>query len=417
MVSSSYWRNFESGKWHKNFYSVKSLFIISQFYPIEAGAERQAFLLARTLCKVGVWVSVITGRWTGNLPAKEYLENVRVYRNLTLGSSWKSSFMRHLSGFVYMVSLAWFLAFEGKRYNVFHVHQAFYPAFVTVIAGRLFKKPVVVKVGVGGDINDLALMDEGRYFLSRWMAKWIRKADRFVAISNQIKKELTHLGIPEDKIVFIPNGVEIDTDVKKGYNLGSPAKMIFVGRLNPEKRCDLLIEALDRIREEFLFQLDIFGEGPLKRDLQRDVEKRQLGNLITLRGYQENVRNLLPEYDLFILPSEAEGMSNALLEAMAAGLPCLMSDISPNRELVDPDRDCDKPEVGKYAVAKCGVLFCSGDPEGLADALRLLCKDEEIRRKVGQNARSRVLKDFSIERMAKSYGKLYASLCTVKYFV
>jgi len=387
---------------------LKSLFIISQFYPIEAGAERQAFLLARYLGKNGTHVTVVTGRWSREIPRRECLNGVWVYRNFTLGLEWDNVFMRYVSGFVYMLSLTWFLLFKGAKYDVYHVHQAFYPAFAAVLFKRILQKPVIVKVGGGGiNNNDLMLMKSGRYPLGKWMLKTIMKADMFIAISPQIEKELVLMEIPKKKIVSIPNGVEVPDTGKKDYKLQSPAKIVFTGRLNPEKRCDLLVEALGEICDEIPICCDIFGDGPLKESLEKEVAEKNLESFIDFKGYVGNLRNFLVRYDVFVLPSEAEGMSNALLEAMAAGLSCVVSDIPPNRELVDPGRKRGEPKPGDYVVCECGILFRSGDSAGLAKALRFLCEDEKIREKIGKNARARVLNDFAIKRVAEEYVTLY----------
>ena len=356
---------------------------------------------------MGVWVSVITGRWSRNISKREYLENVRVYRNLTLGSSWKSGLMRHFSGFMYMVSLAWFLLTEGKRYDVFHVHQAFYPAYVTVLIGRLLHKPVIVKIGVGGKINDLLLMKSGRYPLGEWMLKTILKADMFVAISPQIQQELAELNVSEEKIVSIPNGVAIPNTGKSDYKLHKPVKIVFVGRLNPEKRCDLLIETVEAVYREISVRCDIFGDGPLRQSLRKMIHTKGIESVVSLKGYKKSLREFLTEYDLFVLPSEAEGMSNALLEAMACGLPCIVSDIPPNRELVATDEKEDElGEVG-YVVGRCGVLFRSGDSKGLSEAIRFLYGNDEVRRKIGEEARARVIERFSMKYVAEQYVMLY----------
>jgi len=221
---------------------------------------------------------------------------------------------------------------------------------------------------------------------------------------------LAQIGVPAEKIVAIPNGVEVPDSEKKDYKLQGPVKVVFAGRLNPEKRCDLLMEALGEICDDIPVRCDIFGEGPLRKSLEERVTERHLDAVVSFRGYAENLREILSEYDVFVLSSEAEGMSNALLEAMAAGLSCVVSDIPPNRELVDPGRKCGEPKPGDYTVCKCGILFRSGDSAGLAKALRFLCEDEKIREKIGKNARARVLNDFSIKQVAKRYVELYRRL-------
>jgi glycosyltransferase involved in cell wall biosynthesis len=95
---------------------------------------------------------------------------------------------------------------------------------------------------------------------------------------------------------------------------------------------------------------------------------------------------------------------------MAAGLSCVVSDILPNRELVDPDYKFGELEPGGYAVCECGILFRSGDSVGLAEAFRFLCKNKEIREKIGKSARARAIGDFSMKRVEEGYMKLYRGL-------
>ncbi len=387
---------------------MKILFILSQFYPLEGGAERQALLLARYLSKKGANIDIITGRWKRKLPRREMIQGVQIFRNFTLGQSWNSALMRYFSGFVYMISLAWFLLVRGPRYEVFHVHQAFYPAFISALLSRILEKPLMIKVGGGGEgNNDLRLMKSGRYPFGKWMLKTILKADRFIAISSQIEKELIDLGIPEGKIVPIPNGVEIPEAWKQDYKLNKPGRVVFAGRLNPEKRCDLLIQAILKIINETSIHCDIFGDGPLKQPLGEEIDRLGLGSAIRLKGHREDLQDSLPEYDVFVLPSGAEGMSNALLEAMARGLPCVVSGIPPNRDLVDPEHECGDPGEGEFQVGRCGLFFRPGDSKGLAEALQYLCDDEEVRRNIGVNARARIAGDFSIEGVAERYLALY----------
>ena len=309
-----------------------------------------------------------------------------------------------------MMSLAWFLFSEGSRYDVFHVHQAFYPSFVAVLLGRLLHKPVIVKIGVGGKINDLALMESGLYLLGRWMLKTILKADKFIAISSQIRGEMEEMGIPAERIQSIPNGVELPAHVKKNYTLSDPVKLVFVGRLNPEKRCDVLIKAIEVLKDEISLQCDIYGEGPLKKSLLKQVKQKNLENVVTFKGYQENIRDLLSEYDIFVLPSEAEGMSNALLEAMACGLPCVVSDIPPNMELINIGESAPEFNSSGYFVGGNGVVFRSGDETGLANALRFLVSDDKVRQKIGRSARMYAQKKFSIDIVAREYVSVYEKI-------
>lgn len=140
--------------------------------------------------------------------------------------------------------------------------------------------------------------------------------------------------------------------------------------------------------------LALIGEGPLRADLGRLAQELGVADRVRFVGERTNVSELLPGLDAFLMPSLTEGHSIALLEAAAAGLPIVATDVGGNPEIVAPDHS--------------GLLVPPGDPAAIAAALERLTDDPELARRLGANARAWVLANVSVEAMADAYDAIYA---------
>lgn len=162
--------------------------------------------------------------------------------------------------------------------------------------------------------------------------------------------------LDRQRVSVIPNGVEFDRFQSAGAcdlsPLGIPAGarvLVSVGRLHPQKGYDLLIEAIaPLLADQPGWQLLIVGEGPARFDLERQIREAGLEGRIHLPGYRDDVPSILAAADAFVLASRWEGMPNAVLEAMAAGLPVVATDVEGIDELIvdRADGDCLQAEVG-----------------------------------------------------------------------
>jgi glycosyltransferase involved in cell wall biosynthesis len=183
--------------------------VISQFFPIIGGAEKQAQLLAKKLVEKDIRVDLITGGWNVGLPRKEMIDGIGVFRNFCgwgiFGEN-KNRMIRVLGGILYMISLGTHLFLRGRQYDIIHVHQFLYPAFVSVlISKKIFKKPVLVKSASSGatsDIERLRRLPFGYFNRNSFGVRLL------VAISKATAKDFKQIGYSEDRI-YIPNGVEV----------------------------------------------------------------------------------------------------------------------------------------------------------------------------------------------------------------
>lgn len=178
----------------------------------------------------------------------------------------------------------------------------------------------------------------------------------------------------QKKSTIILNPVDIESlperDLSRKENV-----VISVGRLDTQKNQKLLIEAFAKSRCADTYQLHIYGEGPLREELQRHINALGMENRILLQGNAKNVKELVAKAEIFAFSSDYEGLPNALIEAMAIGLPCISTDCSPGgaRALIDHEKN--------------GILVPCGDAEAFTAALDMLCADAAKRKELGQKAR------------------------------
>jgi glycosyltransferase involved in cell wall biosynthesis len=120
----------------------------------------------------------------------------------------------------------------------------------------------------------------------------------------------------------------------------------------------------------------------------------------------QDVSSYLKGADLFVLPSRTEGVSNALLEAMSQGIPCIATDVGGNPEALGKG-ESREVAAGQYVVAKHGVLIHPEDVQGLTNAILCLIRDGSVREEMGRRSRQYVRENYSIDLIADRYIELY----------
>ena len=371
--------------------------VVRLFSPWIGGTERQAQKLARQLLDDGTYVQLATGRWFRGTPRQELVDGIPVFRNHTLWECFGVKGLRKFGGYLYIVTLMWHLWRRRHTYDVIHVHGLNYHAFSAVVMGRWLRRPTIVKLSNSGPASDIRRMREGwQLALSGLLLPMTLRADRFVALNRAVVDELREAGVHPARIIAIPNGVSVAREASRGYALHAPPRLVYVGRLHEQKGLDVLLRALTRLRSTPQPAVNLVGTGPFEDKLRALAQRLGVAGAVEFTGTTESVMSVLREADLFVLPSRAEGLSNALLEAMAAGLPVVASAIPGNRDVIDPGTN--------------GLLFDSEDPEALADALQRLLADGGLRRRLGREARKTVEERFALETVAARYRELYAEL-------
>ncbi len=232
---------------------------------------------------------------------------------------------------------------------------------------------------------------------------------QYTTVSKHMADWLKHvIGIPATRVEQIYNGIDADRFTPKrdsatavasnGAEQSGSLVIGTVGRLDPIKDHLTLLRAFDFVvrraspgdRE---MQLVIVGAGQMRQELVQFVRERKLDTHVTFAGASDDVAGFLRTFDIFVLPSLNEGISNTILEAMATGLPVLASTAGGNPELV------------REGVT--GSLFAPGDAEELADLLSTYGESLDLRREQGSAGRVRAIEDFGMDAMVESYLRVY----------
>lgn len=284
------------------------------------------------------------------------------------------------------------------------VHSRNWTCLDAIIGARLARVPVVIHGEHGREAAD----PEGRNPLRRRVRRLLAPlVTQFVTVSRDLGRWLIEdVGIPARKVTVICNGV--DTRRFQAHDraaarraLGLPDHCLAigsVGRLDPVKDHAGLIEAFAEVSEDPRAVLLIIGEGPFRPELERLIESRGLAGRVRLLGERHDVPQVLAALDVFVLSSLGEGIANAILEAMATGLPVIATRVGGNPELV--------------VEGSTGLLIPSRSPRALAAALRRYLEEPLLAAAHGRSGRARAVSEFALERMVSAYGDLYARVLT-----
>lgn len=225
------------------------------------------------------------------------------------------------------------------------------------------------------------------------------KLHRAIAVSEIVWRELVEdIGIPVGKVVLIRNGIDLTPAplgdlAAKRMRLGLSADdilLLAVGRLAEIKNYPLLLEALaGAVQQAPALKLAMVGDGPERTKLESLVARFGLSGRVHFLGERKDVRDWLALGHVFVLPSVYEGISIALLEAMAASLPVVVTRVGGNPEVVVDGEN--------------GFLVESGDAAGLACALVALARDRALRERMGLAARARVETEFDLKNVVRRY--------------
>lgn len=366
------------------------------------GAEQQALKLIQVLTARGIETKIVAGWWSYDEPRTEAIAGVAIHRVFTFWYFGGIKGLRRFSTYLYMLSLLFYLIRHRRSYDLIHVHSMSPSTFVAALAGKMLGKKTISKVMAGSRWSDLKRMADNKSMVpgSRYMLPYIRhNVDRVIALNKEISQELVKTGFVPDQIVRIPNGVGVDTYQKLDYHFQPPARLVFVGRLRPQKGLDTLLPALAQLQTaypDYRWQLVIFGEGPAREQYETLTAELGIAGQVQFAGYVPDLLKRLAGSDIFVLPSRAEGMSNALLEAMAAGLPCIATEISGNTDLIQDGLN--------------GLLVRPDEAEALTTALAKLLDSPALRERLGRQARETVCQKYSIEAVANRYLELYQNL-------
>jgi glycosyltransferase involved in cell wall biosynthesis len=372
---------------------IKVAMVISKAEASLGGTQKQALRLADELQSQGASVFVLTKRKArqhargrgAELNGRAQIVHLPV---TDLQPAWSFLFS----------FLVWAWINRGS-FQIIHAHNGAM-GVISSIVGSLTGKKVIVKIPSLKYVQYLTGSN-----LSRKLRRWIltKKTNRFIAVSTEMRQALLHAGIAREKIALIGNGIELtapsntDTGTLKKETSGESdgPVVLFVGRLVKEKGVDRLLTVWASLPGHERMVLLIVGDGPLREDLESQAKKLRLLPSVRFLGHQVEVSRFYSVADLFVLPSRTEGMSNSLLEAMAAGLPVVASNVGGNKDVITHQQS--------------GFLVDWEDTRLCARMLMTLLSDTELRQRI-RNAARRQISAFAIGDVAERYQDLYQAV-------
>jgi glycosyltransferase involved in cell wall biosynthesis len=377
---------------------LKILNIISNYYPIVGGAEKECHKLSLKLKEMGHDVTVLTS-YKDNLIPHEIIDGIPVYRKIR---GW------HLYELTYIISVFVLLFRFRKKFDhviCFGLHRFTVPA---IIFCRLTGKKVFFRVESARETGDIYSMQQLKF--GNLILSFSKLAHGAIIISNEIEKELLKIGFPQKKITKIPNTVDTNKffpKIKK--NEAQPLTINFIGRLHQKKGVDILINAIKKLKDKsFDFRVSIVGDGPLKKDLTMLVNNLKLEDRIFFTGTQKEPLPFYQQADIIAMPSYAEGLPLVLLEAMACKAAIVATEIGGITDVI-VKKSSGKIHEKSFCICENGILVLPGDIEGLTIALEQLIQDRRLREELSQKAYETVLESYTLDKVILRYLDLFGS--------
>lgn len=354
-----------------------SLLLVNYEYPpIGGGAGNATYHIAHDLAAAGCRVTVLTSRFRGQ-PAREREGDVTVVRVPVVRRRADRCTPPEMLTFIGSALLRARSVARAARPEACLAFMGLPSGPVAWWLRRSLGIPYLVLLR-GGDVPGFLPGELGTYHrltLPVIRALW-RDAAAIVANSEGLRRT-AQAGLPGFEIQVIPNGVDtVRFAPAAGERPPGPPRLLFVGRLSAQKNLLTLLEALASLRGRVEGELVLAGDGPERERLAQRAAALGLGKRVRFAGWvgRDELPGLYRGADLFVLPSWDEGMPNALLEAMASGLPVVASRIAGNEELV-------REGVNGYLVAP-------DDTAGLAERIARLAAQPDLRRRMGEASRA-----------------------------
>ncbi|HZK15193.1 MAG TPA: glycosyltransferase [Solirubrobacterales bacterium] len=295
--------------------------------------------------------------------------------------------------------------------HIVHTHTAKAGFLGRQAALAVRPRPIVVHTYHGHVLEGYFGAAKSRLYL-RLESALARVSDCLIGVSQATVDDLVRLGVaPPAKFRVVHLGLDLAPLAEPGGELRRELRaelglgdddvlLIFVGRVVPIKRLDLLLGALALARQsERRLQLAVVGDGDVRRQLERQAADLGIADAVRFLGYRRELRPLFAAADVAVLSSDNEGTPVSLIEAAAAGLPSVATDVG---------------GVGEVVSEATGILVPPGDPQAFADALVRIASDAERRTRSGSATQRRALSRYGAERLLSDVDRLYGELTAAR---
>ncbi|GCE46802.1 glycosyltransferase involved in cell wall biosynthesis [Thermosporothrix hazakensis] len=409
--------------------------VIATFHPYVGGAETQALLQARILRDLGHEATVVTFQHKKEWASREIVKGVpviRVGRSVLVGRERLPRLLQRLMYFLALIMLGWTLWKHRSRYDLLHVYQLSTLTLPNALVALFARKPMLILVcSTGGDkrngpVKLLAgplppetpcLHLDNQNWINGDLEGLVRLGRPFVLLAYQLLKTVNarviitssrmwnylkenHFALPNTHL--IPSGVDIQRFHPAEKELPEKSRtVVCVAQMRYEKGIDVLLQAWKLVQAQRPdTRLIVFGDGPLHRQLTELARALKVQESVEFAGARSDIPQQLHRGALSILPSRWEGMPNAVLEAMASGLPCIATRVSGSEDIIQDEIN--------------GRLIPVDDYHALAEAILDLLQDPEKLKRYGQAARKRIEQHYSLDLITHTYLKMYDEMISAK---
>lgn len=285
-----------------------------------------------------------------------------------------------------------------EKWDIDLIHCHYLREHYTAILAKRYNKKIRVVY-----TNHFVLAND---FVTRLSNRWMdKRQDQIIAVCNKGKEQLIANGWSGDGIQVIFNAVDMDawagtraeSTVREEFGIPEDRLvMLCASRFAHDKGHAYLVRSLKRLSEisDVPFTMVLAGDGPLLEETKALVKELELEDKVIFVGFRKDIKNLYKGSDVYINSSEHEALSFLIVEAMAAGLPVIVTDMGGNRDIVPPE-------------AKHGALVVYDDPESMAQAMKKMLEDGEYRASCAAEALNTVAEKFEVGKMCQATLNVY----------
>jgi glycosyltransferase involved in cell wall biosynthesis len=369
---------------------VRVCYVVSYFHPFASGAEGQALAQGLELARRGHGVHVVTRAIPGYPVVDEDYQGVFIHRWI------KTAAAGPLFGLSFVAGVIAAMRQLRSEFDVVHTHQGLWEAVATGLARPLLAgRPTLVQPASSGTYGEADELRRTRG--AALLRRAILANTAFAAISGDIQQQWHDLGVPAGRMVRMASGVDAEAFHPGASSVAAtllPApRVMFTGRLHPQKNLPLLLAAWTEVARRSPANLILVGPGNDRQSLAARARELGIAARVQFTGAVTNPADYLRAADVFVLPSVAEGMSNSLLEAMASALPCVVSGIGGNTDLI--------------ADGQSGRLVGEATSSAWSTTILEVLDDPATARRLGAAARQRVDEEFALRVVVDRYLDLY----------
>lgn len=347
----------------------------------------QARLISASFATAGHEVEILVPHLDRSLPIKDLVDGIRVTR-----LSYPR--IRGLGAILLNIRFAIWILRRQNSFDAIHIHMMHNLAAAAGWLKPFLKPHVIAKVSGAAEFQGGILDPRLRHqIVHRLLLRGAQRLDGYQCISLRTVKIMEESGFPPDRLYFVPNAVDLNRFRPSANRDQSALRAVFVGRHVPVKGLDVLLRAWAHAKLPLDSRLTLAGDGSERERLIALARQLGIEKSVSFPGLVQDVPTLLAASNLYVQASHQEGLPNAVLEAMASGLPTVATRVSGHEDVIT-DGDT-------------GFLIPPNDPEALAVAIVRMSKQKELRLEMGSTARKYVEKKYGTAVVIESLINLY----------